>query len=261
MGNKYKYGYIIPVHKKDDRVFRAINSILSFENTLLCISTNEEISKWIEEKKGYVDFSNVCQFFSHDTSYQSLVNGGIEVLKGHVELISICEYDDVVTSMAHDIMDEYSEDYPNIEIYMPLACMVTESDESDEENKKLNMIGMLNEAPFAPGLADEYGKLDFNMVLRANFAFINGCYFKPPVFENYGVFKKNIEIMYDYEYIIRAIYGGVDVMSIPKVCRFHYFSPDGEFERQKSLPEKEREFWLIQARKEYMFDEDREISR
>ena len=65
--SKFKYGYIIPIHKKDDRVFRAINSILSFENTLLCISTNEEISKWIEEKKGDVDFSNVCQFFSHDT--------------------------------------------------------------------------------------------------------------------------------------------------------------------------------------------------
>jgi len=254
-----KFGYIIPIHEKNDLVFRALKSVVDRESTLICISTNEEIAKWIEENKGDLNFDHVGQFLSHDTSYPNLVNGGIGVLKDQVEFISILEFDDTVSAPAHDAIIPYFEEL-EADVFLPLAAVVVDNKESDQNKDQFTFLTVLNEAPFAAGLADDYGIMDFNMILKANFAFVNGAYFKPGCFDEYGYFKTNFEILADYELITRFIYEGAIVKSIPKIARFHYKRDEGAFEQQKKLSQEEREKWLKHCKREYMFKEDRVLN-
>lgn len=254
----FKFGYIIPIHEKNELVFRALKSAMQFEDTLICISTNKKIADWIDENKGDLQFEQVAYSTNEDTSYPHLVNMGIESLKDKVEFISILEFDDVVSSTAHDAIVPYLENM-EAHIYLPLGAMVTE-DSSIEENK-FTMVAMLNEAPFAAGVADEYGVLDFNMLLKANFAFVNGAYFKPEAFEKWGKFKENFKYLSDYELILRHVYEGAEIKSVPKLARFHYKREEGAFEQQKKLSHEDREYWVTTAKKEYMFQEDRELKK
>ncbi len=137
--------------------------------------------------------------------------------------------------------------------------MVIENEASKPEEESIQMVAMLNEAPFAPGLSDDYGVLDFNMLLRANFSFVNGTYFRTTLFNDIVMFKENFEILSDYEFMLRMVYDGKEIISIPKVARFHYHRADSEFERQKNLDPEQREYWLNMVKREYMFAEDREF--
>lgn len=251
MSNK-KIAYIIPLHKKSDLVFRAIASVPDDAKIIVCI--NESIEKWFtkQERKAGLDV-----VVSDKSSYQGLVNAGIKYLKQiDVDLINILEYDDTLLPNAHDIINEYANDWDKVEIFAPLTCIVKWSD----EDEKPTLVGVTNESAMAPQMAEEYGYFDFNMMLRTNFLFVNGCYIKPEVFENYGMFKENFELFYDYEWTLRMVYNGVIIRTIPKATHFHTLSDDGAFETHKALPEEVRNNWLGATRREYFFEEDRAIS-
>lgn len=256
--------YIIPLHKQDDRVFRAIRSIPEsdeFVEPQVVVSCDEETYKWLEENnKNHFEFHCITE---EDTSYPSLVNKGIEYVNDEIEdvdYISILEFDDTILKTAHKVVSDYSSVYTDAEILSPLACVVTEPDETIEDGEqKQTLIGMANEGSYAPQVAEKFGYIDFNMMLRNNFMFVNGLYIKPMVFDSVGTFKKNFKLFYDYEWALRTIYNGVVVRGVPKATHFHTASLDGAFEQQKAIPQKIREQWMSLAKKEYFFDGDRDI--
>jgi len=252
----FKYGYIIPIHKKDKLIERAIKSLDGFENTLIYICCTEAVQKWIEKEVEIPEGINYVYLEAADneTSYQQLVNLGLDNVGDNMEYISILEFDDKVSPNAHEAIEPYFENDSETDIFMPLAAMVT------GEDNKLQMIAMLNEAPFASNVFEDYGKFDIATMLKSNFAFVNGAYFRKSALENYGRFKNNIEMFEDYEYILRALNEGCQITSIPKIARFHFYNETGEFQRRKDLPQEERDKWLLTVRQEYFFDEDREIS-
>ena len=260
-----KIVYIVPLHKKDDRVFRALSSIPA--GAEIVVSCNEETWKWFDaNNKEQVE--NHC-ITNEVTTYPTLVNSAIKYIIGYedgdnsvdgaildVDYISILEFDDTVLEHAHDIIEEYATDWDDPEVLAPLSCVVKEQ----EGDEKPVLVGIANEAAMAPQMAEEYGLFDFNMMLRTNFLFVNGCYIKPSVFEDYGMFKENFDIFYDYEWALRVVYNGGIIRSIPKATHFHAITDDGAFETHKALPNEVRENWLGAARREYFFEDDREIS-
>jgi len=247
-----KIAYIIPLHKKDDRVFRAIKSVS--DGTQVIVVAPEKISDWTRSKK---TTATVISAGKH-SSYPTLVNIGLSSINDDIDYVNILEFDDVLMPNAHRIINEYANDWDDVEILAPLACVVTYSDQSEDD--KPILVGIANEAPMAPQVAEEFGYLDFNMMLRTNFLFANGCYIKPSVFKDYGKFKENFEIFYDYEWALRVVYNGGIIRSIPKATHFHQLTQDGAFETQKSLPKEVRENWLGAARREYFFENDRPIN-
>lgn len=255
-----KIVYIIPLHKKDERVFDAIASIP--EGTESIIVCDAETHKWFNKvgPKDIKENSHVA-ILPHDgkATYPSLVNAGILWLseKDDVDYISILEFDDTLLPNAHKIINEYAEDWDDVEILTPLACVVKRNHE--DKDAKPVLIGIANEASMAPQVAEEFGYFDFNMMLRTNFIFVNGCYIKPSVFEDYGKFKENFELFYDYEWALRVVYNGGIIRSIPKATHFHTLTEDGAFETQTALPSTIRDNWLGTARREYFFEDDREI--
>lgn len=256
-----KIVYIIPLHKKDDRVFDALDSIPAEAEVVIAIP--EELQKWMSKeltKSGLRSDGVFTAVSNRGSSYPILVNMGLDVVLGgdiqDVDFVSILEFDDKLMPNAHKIVNEYAEDWEDAEVLAPLACVVKEIETDD----KPLLVGIANEAPMAPQIAEEFGYFDFNMMLRTNFIFVNGCYIKPSVFEDYGRFKENFEIFYDYEWALRAVYNGCVIRTIPKATHFHTMSDDGAFETQKALPKEDRENWLGAARREYFFEDDREIN-
>lgn len=246
MSNK-KIGYIIPLHKKDERVYKAIASVP--ENDIALVCCPEDVAKWISND--HDDWLKV-----DGSSYQKLVNAGIDYFKEtDADYISILEFDDTLTPNAGSIVSQYGTDWEDVDILAPLSMAVKEG-----EDDKPILIAVANEAAMAPQLAEEHGYFDFNMMLRSNFLFVNGCYIKPEVFENFGKFKENFKMFYDYEWALRMVYNGAVIRSIPKATRFHYLSDGGAFETQRNAPKADKDNWLSAARREYFFEEDREIS-
>lgn len=248
--------YIIPLQKKDDRVFNAINSVPV--GMPVIVSIPDGLKTWLNKGIGKLGErkDRVTFVMSKDkTSYPALVNLALTEV-GECDYISILEFDDTLMPNAHRILDAYAEDWTDAEILAPLSCVV----KIDESQEKPVLVGVANEATLAPGLAEQYGYLDFNMMLRTNFLFVNGCYIKPSVFEDYGRFKENFDMFYDYEWALRVVYNGGIIRSIPKATHFHALTDDGAFETQKAAPQSVRDNWLGAARREYFFEEDREIS-
>jgi len=256
MGNKF--AYIIPLHKEDKKVFRAIESIP--DGATIIVATTTEVEGFVCD--GFTDTIKAQVVVAKDgcSSYPALVNAGINYLKklsSEINFINILEFDDTVINKAHKIVDEYSNDWKDVEVFAPLACVIREN---EDKNEKPALIGIANEAAMAAQIAEEHGIFDFNMILRTNFVFVNGCYIKPSVFDDYGLFKENFELFYDYEWVLRVIYNGGIIRSIPKATHFHALTDDSASEAQKALPRETHENWLGAARREYFFEIDREIS-
>lgn len=245
--------YIIPLHKKDEKVLRAIGSVP--KDSLVIVSTNGDIAKWLKSKKIKFD-CEVTFKINEKTSYSSLVNSGILYLPDNIDYVNILEFDDTVTPNANSVIEKYGEDWDSVDILAPLACIV----KYNEDDDKPTLVGITNEASMAPQMAEEFGVFDFNMMLRTNFVFVNGCYIKPKVFKDYGLFKENFEMFYDYEWVLRMVYNGVIIKSVPMSTHFHTLTEDGAFESHKKVSRETIDKWLSCARREYFFDEDRPIN-
>jgi hypothetical protein len=252
--------FIIPLHKWDERVFRALDSIPNLSNIHPVIVTTEEIGQKIESVSKGRNLYIVSDNFE-STSYQTLVNFGIlhvkEIMDDDIDnFISILEYDDELYPNAIATFIKYHLANDS-DVYAPLVSFVEDS----KENEKPNLISFGNEACWAGGMSEEIGKFDFNMLLKMNFVFVNGCFFNIDCFDH-GLFKPKIKVFYDYEFILRMVYSGLDIIGIPKLTHKHYMSPDGAMMTMvNTLSKEEREYWLSVSRKEYFFDtdEDRNI--
>lgn len=250
--------YIIPLHKKDKKVFRAINSVPKDHH--IVVSCSKNVFDWLIEQETAKNVTLVSGKAS--SSFPYLVNLGIKHIKEtfttKFDFISILEYDDEVTPTSNEILEQYATD-ENVGIYAPFA---TVHDIVKQEKEEIDvLIGIMNEACYAGGIPEEPGYFDYNMLIRVNLLFMNGCYIRPSVFESVGVLKKNFKYFTDYEWALRASYNGITIKGIPKACRKHYINKDkdGAFNMLNDLPKEKAEEYLTAARTEYYFDEDRPL--
>jgi len=246
--------FIIPLHKDDEMVFDALGSIPNNEKYQAIVCCPQVVADWFNKKAKGVDRCEVLVVDGNST-YPNLVNAGIEESKKHdPEFISILEYDDTLTPNCDKILSRYLDD-DEVGIFAPLSCVVKDGEDGD----KPTLIGIANEATFAPNIAEQEGYFDFNMMLKTNFLFVNGTFIRPSVIEEYGPFKTNFEMFYDYEWALRMVYCGAIIKSIPKVTHLHRMNLSGAFEEAKKAPKEVREKWLGASRREYFFIEDREL--
>lgn len=251
MGTKYNVVFIIPLHKKDELVARAFNSTPKSDFYMTVIVCNQDIADWLG--KSGIPSEHILV---HDsTKYTALCNAGIEEYKSDTEFISILEYDDMLSDKFKEIYNSGYFTDTNVGVFAPLACVMKEVEGQD----KPTLLSFVNEVPFAPGMSEEEGKYDFNMMLKSNFLFLNGCFIRPGVFEEVGVLKENFEMFYDYEFNLRMIYNGIVIKSIPKATHLHTMNKSGAWMEHTSQPKGKREEWLGLARREYFFTEQREL--
>lgn len=184
------------------------------------------------------------------TDFQSQINYGVE--QTNTEWVSILEFDDEYSSKWFKNVIEYKEAHDDVSIFMPIII------DTDMDGQ---FMGMTNEAVWANSFSDELGLLDNNALLAFQNFNTDGVTMKKELFEEFGGFKSNIKLTFIYEFLLRMTFNGVKTMVIPRWGYKHVNVREGSlFESyQKDMDSVEANFWLIQAKKEYYFPNERDV--
>jgi hypothetical protein len=129
-------------------------------------------------------------------------------------------------------------------------------------DKNSQFIGFTNEAVWAQSFSDELGILDNNSLLTYQNFNIDGIVMKKSVFQEFGGFKSSIKLTFIYEFLLRMTFKSVRTMVIPKFGYKHLNLRDGSLfaSYKETIDPTEARWWLSQAKKEYYFNKDRNIT-
>lgn len=185
------------------------------------------------------------------TDFQSQVNRAMEDV--NTEWFSILEFDDEYSVNWFKNVVTYIDAHQDVEMFLPI---IIDTDENGE------FIGLSNEAVWANSFSDELGYLDNGALLAYQNFNIDGFVMKKEVFQDNGGFKTNIKLTFIYEFLLRMTFKDVRVMVIPRFGYKHMNNrPNSLFQTYKSeMNPVESNWWLAQAKKEYYFPNEREIT-
>ena len=199
--------------------------------------------------------------------FNDLFNIAIE---NKYEAFSIVEVADAIGSNWYEIANIYMQENEEVGFFLPLV----------RNFQNGGLIGLMNEACWAEGIAEEAGKFDMNLLNRFNCANPLGAVYKVEELKEYseekdGRFlpmKESIKISHYYEFFLRMVYNDIKMMTIPRVGYDFRVDDVKEFNHSSSkvpgnistipldnggIKPEEVSFWVDLAKKEYFFDEDR----
>lgn len=192
--------------------------------------------------------------WTKDPNFANQVNFGIS--QCDTEWVSVLEFDDEYSNIWFKNARKYMEIYKDVEIFLPIVVDVDE---------KAIFVGFTNEATFAANISSEIGYLNHETLQNfQNFQF-SGSVFKKEMFERLGGLKSFIKLTFNYEFFLRTTHNSVKIMSIPRVGYKHMNLRTGSIfwnykNGENKLTEDEARFWIDTAKKEYLFNIDREIN-
>lgn len=245
---------IIPLNKYDDDVKGMLEMALkSFAETnkndvsALMISGPKEVLEKVKENHSveaeYVE--------TKDSWFSAQINAAVKHVK--TEFFSILEYDDEFTPIWFDNVVKYIDAGDDISVYLPLTEVF------DHEHKENGPVGYVNEAVWASSFSEKLGYFD-NECLQDYLIFnTTGGVFKTKDFIDIGGLKESMKLSFWYEFLLRAINKDKNVFVIPKVGYFHIVNRAGSLALAyaNTMSDRESDFWVELARKEYMYKTDR----
>jgi hypothetical protein len=192
-------------------------------------------------------------------------------LESGYEMISLAEAEDSFSLKWFELSDRYASENPEVSVLLPLM----------RNSINGTFTGLLNEAAWAEGMAEEAGKVDINLLMRYNCINPLGAIYKvAPIKEHsetadektYYPMKESMKLSHYYEFFLRMIYNDLKVMTIPRLgyelrivrketytdstCKLPQDITMYPADRGGVTPEEGR-YWFELAKKEYFFDEDR----
>lgn len=255
---------IIPIHKmgeQDKELFANALSSLNNQKVLpeaiiLVVPEGEkEIIKFLKSYKGD-NVKNIEKIITvvenpGKTDFASQMNYGVSQAK--TEWINFMEMDDEMSNIWIKNVKEYTQFYPEVEIFSPIVIDVNEG------NQFLNLT---NEPVWAKDFSEELGFIDHDIALAYQNFNIVGMAVKKDAYEDFGGLKTSIKLYFIYEFILRMTLNSIKIMVIPKFGYKHYnLREDSLFKSyQDGMNPVESKWWLAQAKKEYHFTKDREIT-
>lgn len=257
---KTNISVILPMHEisNDTKKFfeNAVQSIkeqlVRPDELVIVVPKNSEVSSYVKSFD-FGDYKSSVTIAENEgeTDFASQTNYGVSVAK--CEWISFLEVDDEYAKIWFKNVVKYREAHPEIDIFMPIIVDV------DANNQ---FIGLTNEAVWAQSFSDELGILDNNALLAYQNFNIDGIVMKKSNYEDFGGFKPSIKLTFIYEFLLRMTFKALKVMVVPKFGYKHMNQrPNSLFSAYKdSMTPIEAKWWLAQAKKEYYFTKDRNIT-
>ena len=250
---------IIPVHELNDTtkelLGNAITSVIEQK-----VQTDELLivvpkgASFIDTVKGLLPKHKLkMSVIENDgkTDFASQVNFGVS--KVTTEWFSVLEMDDEYANIWFKNVETYIAAYPEVSLFLPIVVDVDATQQ---------FIGFTNEAVWANSFSDELGVLDNNALLSYQNFNIDGMVIKKSVYDEFGGFKSNLKLTFIYEFLLRMTFKDVKTMVIPKLGYKHINQREGSLfsNYKKTIDPVEARWWLAQAKKEYYFEKDREIT-
>lgn len=257
-----------------------LNTIKSaLENPSIVKSYTDESGNPAQEVITSANKLNYSIVEYESTNFSRLFNYVFNTAKKYeYESFSIIEKEDAYSLKWFENFEQFKNENENIGIFTPLLRNVS--------NGVFN--GVMNEAPWAEGFAEEAGKCDINLLLRYNCINPLGAvymvsklaeYSEHETDENenavngsYKPMKESMKISHYYEFFLRMTYNDIKIMTIPRLgyeIRFYtldYFNQMSSkipiniasiIQEKGGVSQDEGRFWMELAKKEYFFDEDR----
>lgn len=247
---------ILPIHKIDDdyslMLKNAVLSVEPFHNDVKLM-----IVCPVHLKKDILDLSDKLEvIYEHPNSsydFSSQINHGI--LNCDTEWFSILEVDDEYLPVWLKSMNQYMTEYSDVSVFLPVVKDV---------NTEGKFLSFTNESAWAYGFTDKQGYIDNEILLDFQNYQISGGLYKTKEIKEVGMLKDNIQLTFGYEFLLRITYNSLKVMVVPRIGYQHVnFREDSLFwtyqNAEEKLTEKEVEFWLNTAKKEFFFKNKREI--
>lgn len=206
------------------------------------LSAHEEELKKLNKKIRIVENEN--------PSYASNVNKAVEL--STTEYFSVLEFDDKFSKDWLKDVEEYEKyDTEDKFAFLPLTEII------DFGTKET--IGYANEAFWASSFSDELGYFDkqsLELYLGFN---VSGGILRKKDFQQIGGLKESMKLSFWYEFLFRALHKEKNIFVVPKVGYFHTINRPGCLTDtyNKEMSEKEAEWWVELAKKEYFFPQDR----
>lgn len=273
MENK-KITVIIPIAQITDKEYElflepALNSLLAQKSNIFNIlftltsevfntSLKENILKNFEASFKEQDVNiSFLKIENNDINFSLLVNKAVENI--NTDYFMVLEQKDMLNHKWFENFEEYNKAFPNVKMFIPIVTHL------DEQN---NYLTLQNEIAWAMQAIDEHdGKMEvesvgvedlgyirFDSVLKKMKYSLAGSIYNKKAFEEVGKFKPSHLLHFDYEFLLRFLYQGNEVMVIPRAGIKHTnVQPDD------SISLDEKKFWYSLAKKEYMFPQDRNI--
>lgn len=248
---------IIPVKEYNQSMDKLINRAVEScaDNKIILVGkgvekyklqTNDEMA--IQPSLEYLENS------SDNLTYQHNVNMAVDMVE--TKYFSILEYDDFYSKIWFDNVEKYVEcDVDNVSGFLPLTEIIEYSEKSD----KLNVIGYSNEAFWASSFSDEIGFLDIESLQNYLSFNASGAVFKTSDFISLGKLKESMKLVFWFEYLLRSLHENKKIYVIPKVGYYHFIGRKESLTDlyNETMSEKEADWWVDLAKKEYFFKKDR----
>lgn len=251
---------ILPVHELNEVTKHLLNNALSSVKTqltkpnelVIVVPKNSDVFTYVKSLN-FNDFEMTVTIAENDgpTDFASQINFGVKACNS--EWFSILEYDDEYANIWFKNVHEYMNAHQDVEIFMPIIIDV------DADGM---FIGFTNEAVWAQSFSDELGVLDNNALLTYQNFNIDGIVMKKSVYETFGGFKPSIKLTFIYEFLLRMTFKSVKTFVIPRFGYKHVNQRPGSLfaHYKETLNPVEVKWWLSQAKKEYYFMNDRNIT-
>jgi hypothetical protein len=262
MENKAPVSVILPIKSSkvrdfDDFFNKAIQSIndqsVGIEELVIVHSQEESLTDFLSS----FDFGNLNVkklIWDKSPNYCDQINYGIE--NAQSEWISLFEFDDEYSKIWFKNVKKYIEYFPNVDMFLPVVV---------DTNEKGVFVGFTNEATFAANFSPEVGFLTNETLHNYQNFQTAGSVFRKKIIQDFGGFKSSMKLTFIYEFLLRMTYNSATIMTIPKLGYKHMNLREGSiFWNYKNgdeiMVDDEVKFWIQTAKKEYFFNNDRQIN-
>ena len=229
--------------EKVERLNAAVKSLGKSAKNIIFVGSKEDLEA--APNKG-----DKLENTTEDFSYANQVMLAVKVVK--TKYFSVIEQDDEANEKWFNYLNEYFKtDNDEIFAYLPLTEIV---DNTDGET-----IGYANEPFWATSFSENVGFLDLPSMEDYVGFNVSGAVFKTSEFLALGGLKASMKLTFWYEFILRALYKMKKMFVVPRVGYYHKINVDDSLSSKyaASMSEKEAEWWLELAKKEYFFPQDR----
>jgi hypothetical protein len=255
-----KYTAILPVHKVDDEIVhyfrKAIESLVPSKESVDLIVVHTDIKdRDVLPTPAALGITTQWVLNEGPNDFCSQVNLGIDNVTS--KWFSILEVDDSYSPKWFLNVDKYSEAYPEVDVFLPVVADVDEKD---------NFLSFTNETLWALGFSNVQGELDNEALLEFQNFQISGAVYNTEKVKKFGKLKNNIKLSFGYEFLLRLTQNNIKIMTIPKTGYKHTnMRTDSLFWKYKNdeaskISSDEAKFWMDAARKEFYFNEQRELN-
>lgn len=253
---------VLPVHElandKDVTLFKgAITSVTSQEvkpdELLIIVPKGSKVSKTLKDFD-FGDAKDIVRIVNNpgNSDFQTQINYGVENVK--TEWFSFLEFDDEYSNKWFKNVVLYRDAHDDVDIFLPIVVDVSAEDGG--------FLSLTNEAVWANSFSDELGVLDNNALLAFQNFNIDGMVMRKSTFDDFGGFKSNMKLTFIYEFLLRMTFNDARLFVIPRYGYKHLNLREGSlFSSYKDeMNPVEANWWLAQAKKEYYFPNERDIT-